>query len=141
LVVALVLPAMSAAGTRTFRGPVNPDGNVEFSVKVRHGQLTRVKGGPNRRGFAWESVPIECETGSLPGDVAWGYLPFSIKVEHHRFHARGANSTATVSVRGRFSRWGRRARGTIRIHGDFPRYSAWECDTARKYWRAYRIRD
>jgi hypothetical protein len=141
LVVAVVLPATTAAGVRSFRGPVKPDGSIEFRVKVRHGKLARVKGSPTRRGFTWKSIPIECETGSLPGDVMSGYFPFSIKVKNRRFHARGANNHAIASVRGKFRKHGRRARGTIRIHGDFPRYMAWNCDTTRDYWRAHRVPD
>ncbi len=96
-------------------------------------------GSRNRRGFAWEDVPIECDTGNVPGGEVSGYFGLPIKVRHRRFRARGSDGYTTARVRGRFRRHGRRARGTVRLHGDFPRFGASGCDTGRAHWRAHRL--
>ena len=139
LVVALVLPATTAARARSYHGSVHPDGSVEFDARLRHGKPARVKGSPRHPGFAWDSVPIECETGSLPWESVSGHLPFSIEVMHRRFHAKGSNGNAIASIRGRFRRHGRRARGILRVRGDFPRMNAWNCNTGWRHWHAHRI--
>ena len=139
LVVALALPATTAARARSFRGAVDPTGAVEFKAKFRDGKPVRVKGSPHRPGFAWEGVPIRCETGSLSWDDLSWHLPFSIEVDGRRFHAKGSNGNAIANVRGRFRKNGRRARGTLRVHGDFPGMSASGCDTGREHWSAHRV--
>jgi hypothetical protein len=138
LVVTLVLPATTEARARSFHGSVRPDGSVEFEARFRHGKPNRVKGSPHHPGFAWKGVPIECETGSLPLDSVWGHLPFSIEVVGRRFHAKGSNGNAIANLRGRFRRHGTRARGTLRVHGDFPRMDASNCDTGRSHWLTHR---
>ena len=139
LVVALVLPATTAARTRSFHGTVRPDGAVEFKAKLWHGKPTRVKGSPQHSGFAWQGIPIECGTGGLPWDLVWGHLPFSIEVVGGRFHAKGSNGNAIANLRGRFRRHGTRARGALRVHGDFPRMDAFNCDTGTTHWFARRV--
>ena len=139
LVVVLAFPATSAAWTRSFHGTARPGGTVEFEAKLRRGKPVRVKGPPHHPGFGWEGLPIDCETGGLPWDRAWGHLPFSIEVKGRRFQARGSNGNAIANLRGRFRRHGTRARGILRVHGDFPRMDALGCDTGTMRWFARRV--
>lgn len=139
LVVALALPATTAARTRSFHGPMHPDGSVEFEARLKDGKPVRVMGSPHHPGFAWERLPIECEAGSLAWDMVAGHLPFSIKVRGRRFHAKGSNGNAIAKLRGRFRRHGTRARGILRVHGDFPRMDASNCDTGWSHWHARRV--
>ena len=137
--VALAFPATTAAGTRSFHGTVDPDGTVDFKAKIRHGEPVRVRGSLNRRGFAWDGLPIECDLGTLPGDVVSGNFTFSIKVEDRRFHGKGSNGTATAKVGGRFRKHGTKAGGTLRVHGAFPPLDASGCDTGKGDWSAHRV--
>ena len=133
--------AVTAAGTRSFHGTVKPHGTVAFRAKIRHGKPVKVKGSPSHPGFAWAGLPIECATGRLPGDVVSGYFPFSIKLEGRRFHAKGSNGYTTARVRGRFMEHGRKAKGTLRLHGVFPSLDASGCDTGKDHWSAHRVPD
>jgi hypothetical protein len=137
---ALALPPAAAAGTRSFHGVAGSTGTVDFKAKVKDGKPVKVRGSPNSQGFTWEGVPIECETGSVPGGEVAGHFRFSIKVTHRRFRAKGSDGYTTARVRGRFRRSGRRARGTLRLRGDFPSFDASGCDTGKVRWRAHRIR-
>ena len=140
LLVALAFPATTAAGTRSFHGATEPDGTVDFRAKFRHGKPVKVRGSPSHPGFGFQSVPIECDVGTLPGDMVSGYLPFSIEVEGRRFRAKGSDGYTTAKVRGKFFKHGRKARGTVRLHGDFPSLDASGCDTGRDHWSAHRVR-
>jgi hypothetical protein len=141
VVVVLAFPAPTAAGTRSFHGKVDPDGTVDFRTKMRHGKPVKVRGSPNHPGFTWEGVPIECDMGTLPGDVVSGNFTFSIRVEGRRFHGKGSNGDATAKVRGKLRKHGRKAKGILRVHGDFPRFDASGCDTGRDHWTAHRVPD
>ena len=99
-----------------------------------------MRGSLNHRGFAWEGFPIACDLGNLPGDVVSGNFTFSIKVEDREFHAKGSNGTATAKLRGRFRPRGTRARGILRVYGEFPPLDASGCDTGRGDWSAHRVR-
>jgi hypothetical protein len=138
-VVALAFPSPTAAGTRSFHGTADPDGTVDFRAKIRHGKPVKVRGSINHPGFAWEGLPIACDLGSLPGDVVSGNFTFSIRVEDRRFHGKGSNGTATAKVRGRFRKHGMKAKGILRVHGDFPRSDASGCDTGKGDWSAHRV--
>jgi len=139
LLAALVFPAATAAGTRSFHGTVDRDGTVAFRAKIKEGKPVKVRGSPNLRGFAWGSVPIECDSGSLPRGEVSGHFRFSIKVKNRRFHARGSDGYTTARVRGKFRKHGRKVRGTLRLKGRFPRFDAWGCDTGRAHWHAHRV--
>jgi hypothetical protein len=140
-VVALALPATTAAGIRSFHGTVDPDGTVDFRAKIRHGNPVMVRGSLNHPGFAWEGFPIECELGTLPGGVVSGHFTFSMKVEDGRFHGKGSNGTVTAKVRGKFRKHGRKARGRLRVHGAFSPLDASGCDTGRGGWSAHHVPD
>jgi hypothetical protein len=139
-VAALAFPAAAAAGTRAFHGAAGATGTVDLRAKIKEGKPVKVRGSSRRPGFTWEGIPIECETGSLPGDEVSGHFRFSIRVRHRRFHARGSDGYTTAKVRGKFRRGDRKARGILRLRGDFPSYDASGCDTGKVRWRAHRIR-
>jgi hypothetical protein len=138
-VVTLALPTTTAAGTRSFHGTVDPDGTVDFRAKIRHGKPVKVRGSLNHPGFAWNGFPIECDLGTFPGDVVSGNFTFSIRVEDREFHGKGSNGTATAKVRGRFRKHGTKAKGILRVHGDFPPLDASGCDTGKGVWSAHRV--
>ena len=139
LLAALAFPAATAAGTRSFHGAADPDGTVQFRAKIKRGKPVKVRGSGDRRGFAWEDVPIQCDTGSLPGNKVSGYFGRSIKVKHKRFRAKGSDGYTTAKVRGKFRKHGRKARGVLRLRGNFPAFDASGCDTGRTHWRAHRV--
>ena len=138
-VVALTFPTTTAAGTRSFHGAADPEGTVDFRAKIKHGKPVKVRGSLNHPGFAWEGFPIACDLGSLPGGVVSGNFTFSIEVEDRRFHGKGSNGTATARVRGRFRKHGTKAKGILRVYGEFPPLDASGCDTGKGDWSAHRV--
>ena len=57
--------------------------------------------------------------------------------DEHRFHGdfTSRNGAKRMRIRGRFKDLGQRARGTLRVTGDFGT-GATNCDTGKTHWRA-----
>jgi hypothetical protein len=135
LVVAIALPATTAARIRHFQGHGHRGGTVSFQARVRHGRIRRVG-----VGFAWKNLPVRCNQGYTNTD---GSFTRRMQVHHRRFHGTGRTQTEAgwviARVGGRFDRRGTTAHGTIRVLGDFSD-GATECDTGRDRWKAHRRR-
>jgi hypothetical protein len=129
LVVALAMPAAPAvAGTRRFDGAVDPSGGVSFDTRTRHGTTTKVV-----PGLSFSHVPMSCDDG---GHAVSGSYDFAMWVVHRAFEGTGIyTGGGKVTVRGKFSLSGGRARGTIRLFGDFSAIHATGCH-AKHDWTA-----
>jgi hypothetical protein len=128
LVLALV-PAPAAAATRHYTGRIDPGGTVSFDARVRQGTIKEVIG------FAWEAMPMTCDEGS---STVGGQFKTLIDVAKAKFHQKGTTHGSLMSwakVRGRFTKHGKKAHGTLREHGDFAKLTS--CDTARLDWHAH----
>jgi hypothetical protein len=134
MIVALAIPAPTAAGVPQFQGRDRDGGTVGFKVKVWHGHFKRVA-----VGFAWRNLVMRCDGGWSQTD---GSFTRRMRVRHRRFHGIGRTDTAggqvIAKVRGRFARRGNKAHGTIRVHGNFDT-GATNCDTGRDHWKAHRV--
>jgi hypothetical protein len=135
LTLTLVFAAIAVASIRHYRGAVEEGGSVRFETKVRNGEPIKV------RRFVFNRVPMECDDGaSTVGDV--GTPPPAMRVNaEHRFHGdfTSAQGRKRLRIRGRFRDGERKARGTLRVWGDFGG-GATNCDTGRTHWRAKRRR-
>ena len=133
MIVALAIPAPTAAGVPQFQGRDRDGGTVSFKVKVWHGHFKKVAAG-----FAWKNLDVDCHQGWSQTD---GSFTRRMRVRHGRFHGTGRTDTAggvvIAKVSGRFARHGNRARGKIRVRGNFNA-GATSCDTGRDRWRAHR---
>jgi hypothetical protein len=133
LIVALAFPATIIASIRHFEGTVREGGTTRFVTKVQHGETVKV------RQFVFNHVPMQCDDGaSTVGDV--GTPPPAMRVNsHHKFHGNFTSSGGRkqLHISGRIKHHGRKARGTLRVKGDFGG-GATNCDTGRDHWRAKR---
>jgi hypothetical protein len=131
---ALAMPTTTVAAVRHFHGAAHHRGAISFTARIWHGRVRRVA-----VGFAWKNLPVRCAEGHSDTD---GRFTRSMRVHHRRFHGTGRTHTQAgwviARVTGRFARHPRRARGTIRVHGDFGT-RATSCDTDRERWRAHRV--
>jgi hypothetical protein len=131
LVVALVFAAMAVAGIRHYHGNVNGGGKLRFETKVRDGETVKV------RRFVFRRVPMECDDGaSTVRNVGSPPPPMRVN-DNGRFHGdfRSANGRKRLRIHGRFKDDDQKARGTLRITGNFGGGST-NCDTSRTRWRA-----
>ena len=133
LIAALAFPATLIAGVRHFEGSVHQGGTVRFVTKVKRGKTVKV------RRFVFNHVPLECDDGaSTVGDV--GTPPPAMKVnKRHRFHGNFTSSGGGkhLHIDGKITRHGRKARGRLRVRGDFGG-GATNCDTGTDRWSARR---
>ena len=131
LIVALAFAAAAVANIRHYHGAVNGGGSLRFETKVRHGETIKVKR------FVFRHVPMECDDGaSTVGDV--GSPPPAMRVnEKHRFHGdfTSGNGHKRLRIRGRLRDHGQKARGTLRVTGNFGG-GATHCDTGKTRWHA-----
>ena len=133
LIVALAFPATIIANVRHFEGTVDQGGTIRFVTKVRHSKTIKV------RQFVFKHVPMQCDDGaSTVGDV--GTPPPAMRVNSkHRFHGNFTSSGGKkqLHINGRIKDRGTKARGTLRVKGDFGGGST-NCDTGRDHWSAKR---
>jgi hypothetical protein len=134
MIVALAIPAPTAAGVPQFQGRDRDGGTVSFKVKVWHGHFKKVAAG-----FAWKNLDVDCHQGWSQTD---GSFTRRMRVHHRRFHGVGRTDTqggqVIARVTGRFTRRGDKAHGTIRVHGNFNT-GATNCDTGKDHWKAHRV--
>ena len=131
LIGALAFAALAVASIRHYHGSVNGGGSLKFKTKVRHGETIKVKR------FVFKRVPMECDDGASTVGYA-GDPPPPMRVNHnHRFHGdfTSANGRKRLRIHGRFRDDDQKARGTLRVTGDFGGGST-NCDTGRTRWRA-----
>ena len=133
LVVALAFPATIIAGIHHYEGTVDEGGITRFVTKVRHGETIKVQR------FVFNHVPMQCDDGaSTVGDV--GSPPPAMPVNaRHRFHGTftSGHGRQHLHIEGRLRHHDRRARGILRVRGDFGGGST-HCDTGMDDWRAKR---
>ncbi|OLE35245.1 MAG: hypothetical protein AUG48_11270 [Actinobacteria bacterium 13_1_20CM_3_68_9] len=133
LVVALAFPATIIAGVRHYEGTVDQGGTTRFLTKVRHGETVKV------RRFVFNHVPMQCDNGpSTVGDV--GTPPPGMKVNaRHRFHGNftSGGGRKHLHIDGKLRHHDRKAKGTLRVRGDFGGSST-NCDTGSDDWSAAR---
>jgi opacity protein-like surface antigen len=131
LIVALAFAATAVASVRHYHGAVDEGGSVRFQTKVRHGETIKVKA------FVFNHVPMECDNGaSTVGYV--GSPPPAMRVnEEHRFHGdfTSGGGHKRLRIRGRLRDHEQKARGTLRVTGDFAG-GATNCDTGKVHWHA-----
>jgi hypothetical protein len=131
LIVALAFAATAVASIRHYHGAVDEGGSLRFETKVRHGETIKVKN------FVFNRVPMECDDGaSAVGDV--GSPPPAMRVnEQHEFHGNftSAHGRKHLRIRGKFKDDDQKARGTLRVRGDFGG-GATNCTTGKVQWRA-----
>jgi hypothetical protein len=131
LVVALAFAAAAIASIRHYHGAVREGGSLKFQTKFRHGETIKVKK------FVFRHVPMKCDDGaSTVGNV--GSPPPAMRVnQEHRFHGdfTSENGQKRLRIRGRLRHHDQRARGRLRVTGDFGG-GATNCDTGRTHWRA-----
>lgn len=131
LIVALALAAVAVASIRHYHGAVKEGGNLRFKTKVQDGETIKVKK------FIFNRVPMECDDGaSTVGDTGTPPPPMRVN-RRHRFHGdfTTPNGRKRMRIRGRFRDDDQKARGTLRVTGDF-RGGATNCDTGRVHWHA-----
>ena len=133
LIVALAFPATIIANIRHSRARSTRAARSSFVTKVRHGKTIKV------RQFVFNHVPMQCDDGaSTVGDV--GTPPPAMRVNSkHRFHGNFTSSGGRkqLHIDGRLKDHGHKARGTLRVKGDFGG-GATNCDTGRDHWSAKR---
>ena len=131
LIVALAFAATALASIRHYHGAVREGGNLRFETKVRDGETIKVKR------FVFNRVPMQCDDGaSTVGDV--GSPPPAMRVnQEHRFHGdfTSGNGRKRLRIRGRLSHHDQKARGILRVSGDFGG-GATNCATGKTHWRA-----
>jgi hypothetical protein len=131
LIVALAFAAAAVASIRHYHGAVDGGGSLRLQTKVRHGETIKVKE------FVFSHVPMECDDGaSTVGDVGSPPPPMRVNQEH-RFHGdfTSGNGHKRLRIRGRLRHNEQKARGTLRVTGDFGG-GATNCDTGKAHWRA-----
>jgi hypothetical protein len=131
LIVALAFAAVAVASIRHYHGAVDGGGSLRFKTKVRHGETIKVKR------FVFNHVPMECDNGaSEVGDVGSPPPPMRVNQEH-RFHGdfTSGNGRKRLRIRGKLRRHDRKARGILRVTGDFGG-GATNCHTGKTRWRA-----
>ena len=131
LIVALAFAAAAVASIRHYHGAVNEGGSLGFQTKVRHGETIKVKT------FVFKRVPMECDNGaSTVGDVGSPPPPMRVNQEH-RFHGdfTSGNGRKRLRIRGRLRDDDQKARGILRVSGDFGAGAA-NCHTGKTHWRA-----
>jgi hypothetical protein len=133
LIVALAFPATIIASIRHYEGTVDGGGITRFVTKVRHGETIKVKR------FVFNHVPMQCDDGaSTVGDVA--SPPPAMRVNaRHRFHGSftSGGGSRHLHIQGRLRHQDERARGFLRVRGDFGG-GATNCDTGKAHWHAAR---
>jgi hypothetical protein len=136
LIVALAVPTVAGAWTHVFDGKFDPSGTIELKIRKLHGRskLTTVK---------FREVPISCDQGNetTSGNV----LKQRVPVEGGKFRltarATSADDHSTLKLVGRLTHHGRRAKGTMRVHGAVVPLDGGthgRCDTGRLRWHASR---
>jgi hypothetical protein len=131
VVVALMFAAVAVASIRHWNGSVNGGGDLKFQTVVRDGETFKVKR------FVFRRVPMECDDGaSTVGDAGTPPPPMRVN-RNHRFHGdfTSANGRKRLRIRGRLRDNDQKARGTLRVTGNFGGGST-NCDTGRTRWRA-----
>ena len=131
LIVTLVFAAAAFANIRHYHGTTQGGGHLRFVAKVRHGETVKVKS------FVFEHVPMKCDDGaSTVGDAGSPPPPMSVNDEH-RFHGKfsSASGRKHLRIRGRLKADDRKARGFLRVSGDFGG-GATNCHTGKTHWRA-----
>jgi hypothetical protein len=130
VVTALALAGVALAGTREYKGAIEPDARMKLETLVRHGTIKKVER------FTWQNVTVHCSQGPI---VADGSIDDPMRVRHHRFNGTLVGPQgAKAHVTGRFRHHGRKAKGTFRIHGDIQDAFT-DCHTGRRDWKADRI--
>ena len=125
----LALAGVAAAGTREYRGTIEPDSPLKFDALVKHRKVKQVQH------FSWKNVKVHCVGGPI---FATGSFDDPMGVTDNRFHGTlvGPNG-AKVRVTGRFRHHGRDATGIFRIHGDIDEVHT-DCHTGGRDWTARR---
>jgi hypothetical protein len=131
LVGTLVFAAVAVAAIRHYHGTVREGGDLRFVTKVRDGETIKVKR------FVFSGVPMECDNGSSTvGDA--GSPPPAMRVnDEHKFGGKftSANGRKHLRIRGRFRNDDQKARGILRVTGDFGG-GATNCATGKTHWHA-----
>ena len=131
LIVALAFAAAAVASIRHYHGHVREGGSLKFRTKVRDDETIKVKR------FVFNRVPMECDNGaSTVGDRGSPPPPMRVNQEH-RFHGdfTSGNGHKRLRIRGRLRHHDQKARGTLRVTGDFGG-GATHCDTGKTHWHA-----
>ena len=131
LIVALVFAAIAVANIRHYHGKVEGGGHLRFVTKVRGDQTIKVKT------FVFSRVSMRCDNGaSTVGNAGSPPPPMRVNDEH-RFHGdfTSRNGHKRMRIRGRFKDDDQKARGSLRVTGDFGG-GATNCDTGKTRWRA-----
>ena len=131
LIVMLAFAAAALASIRHYHGHTEGGGKIRFVTKVRDGETTKV------RRFVFTRVPMRCDDGaSTVGDAGSPPPPMRVNDEH-RFHGKFTSPSGRkhFSIRGRLRDHGQKARGILRVNGDFGG-GATNCHTGKTHWRA-----
>ena len=131
VIATLAFATVAFANLRHYHGKVAGGGELRLVTKVRDGETIKVKR------FIFNRVPMECDDGaSTVGDVGTPPPPMRVN-EEHRFHGdfNSPSGAKRLRIRGRLKNDDEKARGTLRVTGDFGGGST-NCDTGKTRWRA-----
>jgi hypothetical protein len=131
VIATVMFVAVAFANKRHYFGSVQEGGTVKFATKVRGDETVKVKR------FIFKRVPMECDNGpSTVGDA--GSPPPAMRVnDEGEFRGRftSPNGRKHLRIRGSFRDQDGRARGILRVWGNFGS-GATNCNTGKTHWRA-----
>jgi hypothetical protein len=112
MLVAVSVPAVAQAGTRTYTGNFSGGGSIKFKAKVQNGTPVKISG------LKWTKLPLDCNEGTVPYT---GGFSFGVTVAQKHFETRGQTSDGSVHSKldGRFVKHGKQAKGYLKINGSF----------------------
>jgi hypothetical protein len=112
-VVALAVPALASAGTRTYSGNFEGGGSLKFKAKVQNGTPIKI------HGLKWTKLPLDCAVGGT-APYSSGFS-FPVTVARRHFEARGQTRNGDVRSKldGHFNQHGKKASGYLKIDGSF----------------------
>jgi hypothetical protein len=105
--------------------------SVRFTAITRNGRIRAVKR------FRFNNVPMTCAQGATTVD---GGPLRAMRVRNRTFcrKSKSHGGNVTTRVHGRFIRHGRRAKGFVKVTGDFAGAGLTDCNTGRAKWNVGR---
>lgn len=125
LIVALAIPALASAGTRSYSGDLKGGGTLKFKAQIRNGTPIKV------RTVRWKGLPLDCAVG---GTVAYNSgFAFPVTVARRHFKARGqtANGESKSKLDGHFIKQGNKAEGYLQVNGSFADQGYQNCHSGK----------
>lgn len=125
LVIALAVPALASAGTRTYSGNFKGGGTLKFKAKVQNGTPVKI------HGLKWTKLPLDCAVGGT-APYSSGFS-FPVTVARRHFKARGQTASGDVRSKldGHFKQHGKKASGYLKIDGSFEDQGFQSCHSGK----------